>query len=189
MNFGTLATDPSELVTDVGITIMDDEARVSGVISLTRDLPPILKNGTTPSISVPIVDALGGVVEATTQLIIEQSAPLFTLTHYVFSVMEENDVRTGPIPIADPNGDQINIPVILETIEAKLFNVIFGQLTGIFTNVFLLADITLDYELSQGYDFTLVVYDLINASLSSQASVRVNVIPVNEYAPVFIEAE
>lgn len=186
LNFGELTTDPQGLVDNVSIAIAGTEATVSGMISLSRDLPIILENNTSPSISIPIIDTYGGVLVASTQLVIEQSAPLFNQDYYEFSTVEgSTGVRLGPIPIADPNGNSINLPVIVEDVESKLFRVIFGQAAGIFTNVLLLADLTLDYERFQEFNFHITVQDADNSSLSSQATVKVIVIPVNEFSPVF----
>ena len=189
LNFGELTSDPQGLVDDVSIAIAGTEATISGLISLSRDLPIILENNTSPSISIPILDTYG-VVVASTQLVIEQSAPLFSQEQYEFSTVEgSTGVRLGPVLIADPNGDTINVPVIAEDAESKLFRVIFGQASGIFTGVFFLADLTLDYERFQEFNFHLTVQDTENISLSSQAAVRVLVIPVNEFSPVFQTAE
>ncbi len=189
LTFGELTTYPPGLVEDVNIAIDGTEATVSGLVSLTRDLPLILENDGIPMISVPIMDTYG-VAVASTQLVIAQSAPLFTQARYEFEAKEGRiGVRLGPIKIVDPNGDMLNLPIIEESTEAGLFIVIFLDTLEIFTNVYLLADLTLDYELFQEYDFFMTISDTSNSSLTSRTSVRVSVIPVNEFHPFFQTSE
>lgn len=191
LTFGELTTYPQGLLEDLSIVINGTEATVSGLVSLSRDLPLILQNNSSPIISVPIMD-IHGVAIASTQLVIVQSAPLFSQPHYEFEAFEERTgVMLGPIPIVDPNGDTVSLPEIEEEAEAKLFRVIFGLpvVSGIFTNVFLFADFRLDYEQFQEFDFFLTISDSGNSSLSSRTSVRVSVLPRNEFHPFFQTSE
>ncbi len=170
----------------MSIVIEGTRATVSGLISLSRDLPLILENNGIPLISVPIMDTYG-VAIASTQLVILQSAPLFSEARYEFESLEESiGARVGPILIVDPNGDALSLP---EIEGSQRFRVILGDVAGIFTNVFLLADLKLDYEQAQEYDFFMTVTDSGNSSLSSRASVRVNVLPINEFNPFFQTSE
>lgn len=189
LTIGELTTDPHGLVDDVSIVFNGADVTVSGNISLIRDLPLILTNDTTPSIHVPIMDSYGFLVAAT-QLTIQQSPPIFAQSHYEFSSLEgSSGAQLGPIHIADPNGDVVTLPEVLEEGPSKLFRVILLGPSGIFTVINLLTLITLNYEQTQEYNFHIEVQDSINASLTSQASVRVLVLPVNEYTPVFMQPE
>ena len=44
-----------------------------------------------------------------------------------------------------------------------------------------------DYEQQVQYNLMIVVQDSLNRSLSSSAAVTINVLPVNEYASIFIQ--
>ncbi len=181
-----ITSEPATIANGIIITVTDNDVTVSGLVSLNKDLPEILINGTMPVVSVPIMDIICGVVMATTQLVIEQSSPIFSQSHYEFEALEGNaGVRVGPIPITDPNGDRINTPVITGRLD-PLFRITFDDPSGIFTNLYLVAPVRLNYEGAVYYDVNIVAMDFVDASLSAETTVRINVIPVNEFTPTFI---
>ena len=93
----------------------------------------------------------------------------------------------GPFAMIDPNGDTFSTP---ETSNSPLFTVVPHQLPQSHDKVAysyfdILAVVRLNYELQRSYSFTMTASDSANPMLSSEATVNVNVLPINEYSPVF----
>ena len=199
LNIGSLATSPDELAQDVNITVISHQGhnlvlQVSGQISLDQTVPAIaLNSSVVPFISVPIQDAVGGVVLASTQLLLNPSPPLFEFLHYEFS-LAENAFRgsmLGPIRTLDPDGQASTTPPVIVDNSAgdhQTFTVIesLDAPSPPYTTYFILSTIEFDYELVQHRNFEIVAVDSRDASLNSSATVRVNILPVNEFPPVFV---
>lgn len=191
LNYGKITTNPPELLSDITMTTREghNQAVLSGLISLNRVLPVILEQTIVPNISIPIVDSIGGIVIATTQLIIQQAPPIFNQSHYEFNIVEESGTgeRFGPIPILDPNGDIVLNPETTNPIFQVIPPLVTVSPSTGFTTFDLLVVLRLNYEQIPRYDFELIAYDSVNSSLSSRASVRLNVLPKNEFPPVFVQ--
>ena len=196
---------PPALANDTSITVFPHNigARVVGRISLQQTLPTIVGEMLTPSLSVAISDPLGGVVIATTQLQINPSPPLFDSSHYSFNVLENSSRGTllGPVRVIDPNGGPTRPPTVVPNdLSAQLiFSVIDARFSRMsdspdapppsssaaYSSYNLLVNHQFNYEQIRMLEFQLMVMDAIDNSLTSIATVRVDILPVNEFPPVF----
>ena len=195
--FGPVVALPNELAHDINITVFPHNtgAHVIGQISLDRTLPSIVMKQITPSISIPLSDTSGGIVFATTQLLINPSPPLFEHPYYSFDLIENTSrgMFLGPVRTIDPNrnSDQL-LPTILANSQGahQLFTISPSPATHesipAFSSYSIVVLFQFDYELIQEIDFEIVAVDSADTSLSSMATVRVNILPVNEFAPVFV---
>lgn len=198
LSYGQLLATPPELSSDVNITIFPHEtgARVMGRISIDKTLSIIIQRDLTPSIAIPIRDALGGVVIAATELRINPSPPLFDQPHYVFSINENSQVLLGPIRLIDPNGGtNLITPVILDNPQGaeRLLDIVEDPFTISSPNMIpayftynLVVLHPFDYEQTQALDFVVEAQDFEDTLLSSTATVIINILSVNEFSPVFI---
>ena len=187
-------TTPTELLENVTITPRQDVSMiaVSGVISTARVLPRIVQQGTPATILIPIEDSTyGGVVYVQTQLRIRPSPPLFNQSVYEYSVLEGSTNHfLGPFAVIDPNGDSIAVP---ETNASNWFNIVPHNPSsgdtppGPYSYFDILIIVNLNYELIPSFSFTMTATDRVNPTLSSVAVVIINVLPINEFPPVFRE--
>lgn len=188
---------PTELSADVNISVLPHSigARVMGVVSVNSALPAILEQEVMPTLSVAITDALGGVVIATTRLSINPSPPLFERSHYNFEVVEgtSRGVLLGPIRLIDPNGGtSLLTPSITpnEQGTSSFFSIITTDFAPQPHHAYFSYDLVVqhqfDYEQVQQVSLQLVAVDLQDQSLSSSASVTVNILPLNEFTPHFL---
>lgn len=196
LSYGPLQATPTQLSTDANITVLPHGtgARIMGGVTIDTTLPAIIQQELAPSISVTISDSFGGVVIATTQLRINPSPPLFDQPHYDFSVLEETSrgMFLGPIRLIDPNGGQnLLTPTIApnEQGTSTLFSLVSTDFTDqihAYFNYDLVVQHQFNYEEIQVVDLQLIAVDLEDQSLSSSASVRIDILPVNEFTPQFI---
>ena len=196
---GQLVTFPSDLSQDVNITSNNQghslALLISGQISLNRTLPNIVLNySTIPFLSIPISDDAGGIVYATTQLLINQSPPIFEYSHYEFNFLESmpRGATLGPIRTIDPNGYS---NVVLPTISTdpsgnhQVFTVALSPDDQVppYSTYVIVVLLEFDYELTQQRNFEVVAVERTDNSLRSTATVQVNILPVNEHSPVFVQ--
>ena len=96
----------------------------------------------------------------------------------------------GPIRLIDPNGVSNFHPVITSNNSAsQLFQIIPDvehSISGPYSTYNILAQYQFDYEQIQMFNFEMVVLDSEDNMLSSTATVQINITPVNEYSPVFL---
>ena len=189
LDLGRPKTMPPELLSDITITPLQNFSTISisGVISINRVLPLIVTQGTATNLSIPIEDTTnGGVIYAQTQLLILPSPPLFNQSSYEFNVVERSDsFLIGSFSVIDPNGDLVHTPIA----NTSLFSTIpHNHLSddAAFKYFDILAIFTLNYEQQMSYSFAMTARDGAPSSmLSSVAMVTVNVLPINEFPPVF----
>jgi len=199
VNAGSLSTFPDELLRDINTSVISHQGhslvlQFTGQISLDQTLPEIvLNNSVVPFISIPIQDDVGGVVYTTTQIFLDPSPPLFEFSHYEFSLSESaaRGTMLGPIRTLDPNGHSSNVPLMIVDNSAgdhQVFTIIGSREDPLppYTTYFILATLVFDYELVQQRNFEVVAVDSNDTSLNSTATVRVNILPVNEFPPVFV---
>ena len=196
LTFGAIATNPPGFSGDVNITVLEHDtgANIVGRISISTVLPTIVLNNLIPTVTVPIMDTLGGLVLATTQLRINPSPPIFEHAQYIFSI-EENSrgIMLGPIRLIDPNG-ALNqpIPTISRNQDgaSQLLAIIpkfsDSDVTSAYSSYNILVQHRFDYEQIQVIEFQMVAVDSEHRELSSTATVRINITPVNEFSPRFI---
>jgi hypothetical protein len=193
---------PPALADDANITVFQHQTgvRIMGRISILETLPVILQQMATPSLSVAISDTHGGVVIATTLLEINSSPPLFDHSHYTYDLAENISRGSflGPIRLIDPNGEQITAPIITSSSNqgaSLIFSVVGSEFSRLsdpepsftaFSSYSLLVNTELNYEQHQVFEFQLVATDIQDSSLVSTATVNVNILPLNEFTPVFL---
>ncbi len=203
LTYHQLSTVPPELSQFVNITMQQHEwevrATIEGRVSISEVLPIIILNGLVPTISIPISDASGGMIVINTTLRINSSPPLFDQPSYNFSLPEDSSRLTllGPIQLIDPNtfsgGASLITPRIATTnMEAsQLFSIISAppessNEMSAYSSYDILALSQFDYERVQFIDFQLEAMDVEDATLTSTATVRVDILPVNEFSPRFM---
>ena len=168
--------------------------QIKALVAIDTTLPIIVEQEVTPSFSVVITDTFGGVIIATTELRINPSPPLFEQPQYIFDIPEETSrgMFLGPIRLIDPNGGRsLLTPTITPNAEgtSTFFDVIgedFTDETRAYFTYELVVLHQFNFELVRTVNFDLVARDLEDQSLTSSASVMVNVIPVNEFTPQFV---
>ena len=111
LSFGDVITTPPELANNITLVVAtgNEGATISGQISINETLPLITELTVAPVITIPISDSFGGQINTTTSLGIPPSPPIFTRTHYEYTVTEESSAGAtlGPFTVIDPNGDTI----------------------------------------------------------------------------------
>ena len=163
---------------------------VSGVISIGRVLPLIVQQRLPATIVIPIEDATyGGVMYVPTRLNIRPSPPLFDQSLYEYSVLESSSNHfLGPFSLIDPNGDTISVP---DTNASNWFTVSPNTPLSDDTSprpysyFDILILVNLNYEQTHSFSFTMTATDSVDPTLSSVAMVTINVLPINEFSPVF----
>lgn len=196
LSYGQLIATPPELSDDANITFFQHDigVRVMGRISIDATLPVIIQQGIVPSLSITITDAFRGMVIASTRLHINPSPPLFDRPHYVYDVAENTStgVLPGPIRLIDPNGGtNLLTPMITrnEPGTSEFFSVVAAGLFDAphaYFSYDMLIQHRFDYEQIERVDFQLVAVDAEDDTLTSTATVRVNILPVNEFSPRFV---
>ena len=191
LDLGRPMTTPPELFDDIIITPQLDlnMITISGIISISRALPFVVQQGTPATITLPVEDDNnGGVIFVETQLMLRPSPPLFNQSTYEYSISEDSSNRfLGPFAVIDPNGGSISTP----SSNTSLFTVIShvstdGNLPGPYSYFDIVVLVNLNYEQRSTFYFMMTVADSVSPTLSSTAFVTVNVLPVNEYSPVFL---
>ena len=193
--YGQLQSMPQELGSNISVTVFQHDvgARITGRISIEQTLPIILQRDALPSLSIAISDPLGGMVVARTELMINPSPPLFDRSDYVFSLDEvtSNGMLLGPIRLIDPNrGDVVAAPVIIAPEGQPRYFIVIpcpeADPDSIYSCFHLLVSFQFDYEHVQNVSVQLRSEDRADPSLTSTATVTVNIMPVNEFTPRFI---
>ena len=192
LDLGQPMTTPLELLNDIVITpqLELNQIIISGIISLNGALPFILQQGTPATISLPVEDVDNwGVVFIETQLMLRPSPPLFNQSTYKYNISEDSsNPLLGPFAVIDPNGDLISPP----SRNTSLFAIIphisndHENLPAPYSYFDILVYVNLDYEQWSSFTFMITVIDTVFPSLSSTALVTINVLPVNEYSPMFL---
>lgn len=192
LDLGQPSTTPSELLDNITILSQQDLSAVfvSGLISIGRVLPLVVQQRLPATIVIPIEDGSnGGVVYAPTQLNIRPSPPLFNQRSYEYSVLESSSNHfLGPFTLIDPNSDIVSVP---ETNASNWFTVSpnnpssGGTSPGPYFYFDILILVNLNYEQSPSFSFTMTAIDSVDPTLSSVAMVTINVLPINEFSPVF----
>ena len=184
-----LETTPPQLLSDVTISPRLDinAISVTGVVSINRVLPLIVQQGTPATIVIPVEDtANGGVVYVTTQLTIRPSPPLFDQIIYEYNVSEKSiDHLLGPFSLIDPNGDPISTPVS-STNQFGIFSHANQPPSQPYSYFDILIFVRLNYEQHTSFSFNMSITDAVVPTLFSVAMVTVNVLPANEFSPVFV---
>ena len=189
LQYGTLVTSPPQLVNDLTLTSSSNRVlTIRGIISLSMLSQIIQMHITVPTVTVTVTDSFSGTVVHTTTILIQESAPIFNQSGYVFNIAENEPVSStsiGTFSVIDPNTDPLDSPrfdprnsnfVIVSTSATPCTvceYIIFATMSSF------------DYEQQTQYNLIMVVWDSLNRSLSSSATVTINVLPVNEYAPIF----
>ncbi len=201
LNVGQVETFPSILAQDISIRTVDNHGhtlilQIAGRVSLNSTLPQIVLNNSIPYISIPVTDDIGGVIYITTHLIIAPSPPIFEFPYYEFDLSENTfrGMTLGPIRTIDPNGQtRAILPVVTtnnSTGDHQLFRVTESPSSDEsppFSTYAILVLIEFNYEVEQQRNLELVAVDSMNPTLSSSATVRINILPVNEFPPVFVQ--
>ena len=192
LDLGQPATTPSELLDNITISSQQDLSvvSVSGVISIDRVLPLVVQQRLPATIAIPIEDGTnGGVVYVPTQLNIRPSPPLFNQRSYEYSVLESSSNHfLGPFTLIDPNGDTVSVP---DTNASIWFTVSPNNPSsddtspGPYSYFDILILVNLNYEQSPSFSFIMTATDRVDPALSSVATVTINVLPINEFSPVF----
>ena len=191
--FGQPITQPPELATDVNITTSENRAAatVAGVISLDRVLPIIVQRNIIPFVSIPIFDNYGGLVVIETLLHIPMESPIFNQSDYTFSLLEESGSGTmvGQISLIDPNGHHIAVPSVVDQIAAGYFLILPSAVSTLspYTVFDIVTQLRVDYEQHNSFSFEVSVADTVDLTLTSAATVTVNILSVNEFVPLFVE--
>ena len=189
LQYGTLVTTPPQLVNDLTLTSSSNRVlTIRGIISLSMLSQIIQMHITVPMVTVTVTDSFGGSLVHTTALLIQESAPIFNQSGYVFNITENEPVSStsvGTFSVIDPNTDPLDSP----RFDPRNSNFVIVSTSAmpctvceyiIFTTMS-----SFDYEQQTQYNVMVVVQDSLNRSLSSSATVTINVLPVNEYAPIF----
>ena len=189
LNIGQSKATPPQLLSDITISPRLDinSISVTGVVSINRVLPLIVQQGTPATIVIPVEDtANGGVVYVTSQLTIRPSPPLFDQISYEYNV-SENSVNhfLGPFSLIDPNGDPISTPVSSTNLFA-VFSHANPPPSQPYSYFDILIIVSLNYEQHTSFSFNLSIADDVVPTLFSVAMVTVNVLPANEFSPVFV---
>ncbi len=184
LHYSNLKTSPETLSGD--LTLDEASGVISGSVSVDT-ISAILDLNDPPSISVHVTDEYGGFVVYVVTLAVQESPPIFDQEHYVFSVREEqtSDEFAGSFALIDPNGDLFNfLPRIvnLSSSASDLFLIVVGDQFGHFSTYDVFGTRSFDFEEITAYYMEIEANDGFQ---TSRVSVRVDVLPVNEFDPAF----
>jgi len=111
LRYDHLVTTPPELANDITFDVSPSGrvATISGVISLST-LSQILKQHVdVPTVSIRVTDTYGGYIVPTTELLIQDQAPIFNQSQYIFNIPENKHVTIiGTFSVIDPNSDPLD---------------------------------------------------------------------------------
>lgn len=190
LDVGRPMTTPPELYDDIVVTPQLDlnMITISGNISISGALPFIIQQGTPAAITLPVEDNDNeGVVFVETRLVLHPSPPLFNQSTYIYSISEDSsNLFLGPFTVIDPNGDSISTPTTNTSLFRVLTHISDGGQPGPYSYFDILILVQLNYEQQSTFFFEMTVIDSVSSTLSSTALVTVNVLPVNEFSPVFL---
>ena len=187
LRFENFRTTPQELQNDFTLDVSTEE--VTGMISLSS-LAEIIDTTVTPSFSVDVTNEYGGFIVHTVTIHFNPSAPLFNQTHYTFSILEEqsSDDLVGTVAVIDPNNrenDGINLPFFTDPAVMDKFLILPNGPSEAYYLFDILSIHSFDYEERTLYALEIGITNRDDASLSSTATVTVNIISVNEFSPFF----
>lgn len=189
LQYGTLVTNPPQLANDLTVSSPFNQVlTIRGTLSLSMLSQIIQLQITVPTVTVRVTDTFGGTIVHTTAILIQESAPIFNQSGYVFNIPEnEPTVMIGTFSVIDPNTDPLgsprfdppnnNFPIVLSS----------SPPCTVCEYTILTTMPSFDYETQTQYNLVIEVRDLLNHSLRSSATMTVNVLPVDEYAPVFTQ--
>jgi len=190
LRYDHLVTTPPELANDITFDVSPSGrvATISGVVSL-RTLSQILKQHVNiPTISIRVTDTYGGYIVPTTELLIQDQAPIFNQSQYIFNIPENKHLTIiGTFSVIDPNSDPLDTPQFDPPNPSFLILLARPGPCTVCEYQILTTMPSFDHEEQMQYNFQIVVHDVENRSLSSSATMTINVLPVNEYAPEFTQ--
>ena len=188
LQYGTLVTSPPQLANDLTLTSSSNRVvTIRGIISLSMLSQIIQLQITVPTITVRVTDTFDGIAIHTTAILIQESAPIFNQSGYVFNI-PENQYRptVGAFSVIDPNTDPLDSPQFVSPNSNFLIVPTSTPCTVCEYTIFTTLS-RFDYETQTQYNLVIEVQDSLNRSLRSSATVTINVLPVNEFPPVFTQ--
>ena len=183
LQYGTLVTSPPPLVNDLTLTSYSNGVvTIRGMISLSMLSQIIQLQITVPTVTVRVADTFGGTIVHTTAILIQESAPIFNQSGYVFNIPEsEHRPTVGAFSVIDPNTDPLDSPQLVPPNSNFRIVPTSTPCTVCEYTIFNIMS-RFDYETQTQYNLVVEVQDSLNRSLRSSATMTINVLPVNEYA-------
>ena len=188
LQYGTLVTSPPQLANDLALTSSSNGVvTIRGIISLSMLSQIIQLQIMVPTITVRVTDTFGGTVAHTTAILIQESAPIFNQSGYVFNIPENQHRPTvGAFSVIDPNTDPLDSPQFVS--PNSNFRIVLSSTPCTVCEYTIFTIMSMfDYETQTQYNLVVEVQDSLNRSLRSSATVTINVLPVNEFPPVFTQ--
>ena len=188
LRYDHLVTTPPELANDITFEVSPSGrvATIRGIISLSVLAQIVEQHINIPMVSIRVTDTYGGYIVRRTDLLIQDQAPNFNQSEYIFNIPENKPVVIiGTFTVTDPNADPLDTPQVDP--PNPMFPILQARpgLCTVCEYQILTTMPGFDYEEQSQYNLQIVVRDLANSSLSSSATLTINVLPVNEFAPEF----
>ena len=190
LQYSTLVTSPPQLANDLTLTSSSNGVlTIRGTISLSMLSQIIQLQVTVPTVTVRVTDTFGGTIVHTTAILIQESAPIFNQSGYVFNIPEnEHTPSVGSFSVIDPNTDLLESPQFVPpNSNFFIFSTSATPCTAVCEYTIFTTLPRFDYEMQTQYNLVIEVQDSLNHSLISSATMTINVLPVNEFAPVFTQ--
>ena len=189
LQYGTLVTNPPQLTNDLTVSSPFNRVlTIRGTLSLSMLSQIIQLQITVPTVTVRVTDTFGGTIVRTTAILIQESAPIFNQSGYVFNILEnQHTPSVGAFSVIDPNTDPLHSPQFVAP-NSNFFIVSTSAPPCTVCEYTILTTMpSFDYEMQTQYNLVIEVQDSLNQLLRSSATVTINVLPVNEFPPVFTQ--
>lgn len=181
LRYGNLQTSPEAFSDELSLN--ETSGEIVGQVS-ANTIGAILDLDGPAMISVHVTDGYGGLIVHSITLSIEEAPIVFDQQEYIFSLPEaqDSDEFAGSFSLIDPNGDPIHqLPHFVNSSANSYFVIISMGQVGHFRNYDIYGVQSFDFEDRRAFYERI---EVSNAYGVSMVTVRVDVLPVNEYPPV-----